>query len=286
MTDQVDAATPSETRSLLENEPSQLWARFDDCHSLFPSSAEILARLRFLNVIQQKGVPVAKSHFVSALKEAQNGFIEPAGTIFTNGIMALLKPPVSESNVVDAISFLEHAVACGLEFPIEDIRAMFRSTILTTLSTNGATIFSRHAYQRVTSLMNVAYGPASKEDELQAMHACADAGRWDDFWHVWRNFPVHMRARSSELYRDMFACVALRGHQAETMQCLREWVLEMPLEQPPVDMDIDIALAVKACLLVAEPNIVRIASQSNAIGEWVELWRRCDDVISISESQS
>ena len=286
MTDQIDSATPSETRSLLEDEPSHLWARFDECQSLFPSYAEIVARLRFLSAIQQKEVRVAKSHFVNALKDAQNGIIEPPGIIFATGIKALLKSPVSESNVVDAISFLEHSIACGIEFPVEDIPALFRSTILKILSTDGATIFSQHAYQRVTSLMNVAYGPASKEDELQAMHACADADRWDDFWHIWRNFPVHMRARSAELYRDMFACVAMRGHQVETMQCLREWVIEMPLEEPPVDMDIDIAMAVKACLLVAEPDIVNIASQKKAIGEWVELWRRCENVISNFESQS
>ena len=242
--------------------------------------------MNLLCAAEQKGLHVAKSSFVSILRDIQASFINTPDKVFAHGIRAILKPPASESNITDAISFVEHCVACGNTSEIQGTRSRLRHSILQVLSNDRTTVFPNDAYQRVSSMMNVVYGPASEESELEAMHACADANRWDDFWHIWRSFPVNMRARSADLYRDMFYRVALKGHQADTIKCLREWVLEMPLEEPPVEMDVDIATAIKGCLLVAEPDIIRIAASKHAIGEWVELWKRCDSVIAKAESPS
>ncbi len=136
----------------------------------------------------------------------------------------------------------------------------------------------KKAQTRLRDIME-AYKVYFTEDDsyIRILRLYAIQGHWDEFWDTWDDLPRRLQPRSKALYEFMFRTIAQTGNQKECMQTLRAWIHEMEREQPPVSLTGSVAGAVLECLLVADPWVADDAESEGAVnGEWVRLWRRCE----------
>lgn len=111
---------------------------------------------------------------------------------------------------------------------------------------------------------------------LSLMEIYASQHNWVEFWEIWRMAARHGKARSAELYASMFVLVATTQHQNGCQTVLRNWVAELAKESPPVKIEGNVALAIKYCLQVADPNVEEdFLENPDHLGEWVRIWKRC-----------
>lgn len=276
---QLKSMSDEEARKLLSDVASPFWTSFNKVYPLFPTVHESELRLQVLCFAYEPQASSDKKAIFQMLHEIEATFIDIPDTAYMTALRGILRPPVSQSDLFEAALALERMSARGCNIATEEIRRLFLSAVLRVQKEPSQLEFREDAFQQLKRLMNSLLGQASVEAELDMMHACANAGKWVEFWEVWRGFPRAFRPRPKELYLAMFRCTARRGHQAEAMRCLRECIPEMALEQPPVAIDAEVAKAIKACLFVAEPDVARIAAKEDAFGEWASLWRRCNRAI-------
>lgn len=127
-----------------------------------------------------------------------------------------------------------------------------------------------------TLMMNLELPPFSDESRMRLMHIYARNGHWIAFWDIWRLPLRQAKPQSAEMYAYMFIRVAETGHQKACMKTLRTWIENLVREDCPVKLEGDVAEAVKACLLVASPDVEEEAIRDpRAPGEWASLWRKC-----------
>ena len=290
--DNVRTLPLEEAREMLAHTSSAFWTSFNEVYPLFPNITESECRLSVLCYAHEIGAANGKDAIVFMLREMEATFIEIPERVYKVALKAILRPEsstrgprplpaLSQLSLYLVAKTLEHMSLRGHIIATEEIRSMLQVGVLQA-SDDFAGQFSlrKDALQRLRRLMgDLVQDPAPIDAESRVLHDCADAGDWDNFWDVWRSFARTMRPRPKELYLTMFRRVAQRGHQAETMQALRNWVPEMAYEEPPVAMDADIAKAIKTCLLVAEPNLAKIGARQDAFGEWAHMWRRCNRAI-------
>ena len=119
--------------------------------------------------------------------------------------------------------------------------------------------------------------PRDSQIDARILEALATVKGWNEYWHYWRGIPQRQQRRPQFLYVLMFQHVAAFGHQRQAIQALEEWIPEMELESPPVDMSHDLARSIMLCLQVADPIVVEhVVKGTNNQGQWVRLWRRCE----------
>ena len=279
--DRLKATHPAEAREMLNWKDSPFWVSFDAIYPLFPTLKDSELRLSLLCYAEEIGMDFAKAAINGLLRIMEATFIDIPEKVYLASAKAMLRIPVSPSDLLEAATIIERMSARGHSVAIDEIRTLVQVAILQVSSASDHLRLRPDAFQRYKRLMNLYLDQPLVEAEISVMHACADTENWDAFWDVWRGFARAMRSRPRELYITMFRCTARRNHQAEAMRCLRECVPDMTYEERPVDMDAEIAEAVKACLVVAEPDIGRIASHTDALGEWASLWRRCNRAINV-----
>jgi hypothetical protein len=118
--------------------------------------------------------------------------------------------------------------------------------------------------------------PFTDKSRMRLMEMYARNGNWVAFWDVWR-MPIRFNyPQSAAMYEYMFRKVAETGHEAACMKVLRTWLETLHLEEPSVKLEGNVAEAVKACILVADPYVEVEAADPDKFGEWITLWRRCD----------
>ncbi|MDI1486338.1 MAG: ATPase synthesis protein 25 mitochondrial [Ramalina farinacea] len=265
-----------QAKKMLREDNSPFWESFDKIYPLFPALQEAEIKLDVLAYRQTLCPDTGKDAAVQAFHEIASSFIDIPVRMYTTILRTLMQAPVLPADVFEAASLIEQSCARGHDMGNEWIRAAMQQAILQLPDAPFAPRFRPDAFERFRVVMKRMMGPASVATELEMLQTCAQVGKWREFWDIWRSFPRAMRPRPKELYVAMFHHVAARHHQAEAIRCVREHVPEMTLEEPSVTWDAEIALAVKACLLVAEPEIARMAAQEDAFGEWVSLWRQCN----------
>ena len=263
-------------KEMLREDSSSFWEAFDKTYPLFPGLQENEVKLNVLAYKQTLCPDTGKNIIVQAFHEIASTFIDIPVRMYTTILTTLIQAPVSQGDVFEAASVIEQSYARGHDIGSEWIRTAMQQAILQLPDAPFAPKFRHDAFERLRVVMNRMMGPSSVAAELEMLQTCAHLGKWREFWDIWRSFPRAMRPRPKELYVAMFHHMAARHHQAEAIRCVREYVPEMTLEEPSVAWDAEIALAVKACLLVAEPEIARMAAQEDAFGEWVSLWRQCN----------
>jgi hypothetical protein len=101
---------------------------------------------------------------------------------------------------------------------------------------------------------------------------------FDKFWSLWRKISLYGIRRSPEFYTLLFQLHAERGNQRLALECLSSSVPMMGREDPPVALSGELARAVMACILVADPNI-RESVQQDAVGPLPVLWKECLDIL-------
>ena len=275
-----------QAKAMLRDDNSSFWESFDRIYPLFPGLQEAEVKLDVLAYEQTLCPATGKDAVVQTFHEIASSFIDIPVRMYTTVLETLMQAPVSPADVFEAASLIEQSCARGHDMGKEWIRAAMQQAILQLPDAPFAPRIRADAFERLRVVMKGMMGPVSVTAELEMLQACAQLGKWREFWVIWRSFPRAMRPRPKELYVAMLHHIAARHHQAEAIRCIREHVPEMTLEEPSVAWDAEIALAVKACVLVAEPDIARTAAQEDAFGEWVSLWRQCNRTMMREAAQS
>ncbi|KAM3065799.1 ATPase synthesis protein 25 mitochondrial [Clarireedia jacksonii] len=118
--------------------------------------------------------------------------------------------------------------------------------------------------------------PFTDHSRMRLMEMYARNQHWVAFWDVWRLPLRYNYPQSAAMYEFMFRKVAETGHEAACMKVLRTWMENLYLEEPPVKLEGNVAEAVKACILAADPYVEVEAADPEKHGEWISLWRRCE----------
>ena len=144
----------------------------------------------------------------------------------------------------------------------------------------------RNAGERLKLLVDqYGFPERSTKSWCRLLNACADIGRWDSFWNVWSSIPRNLQHRDQELYAIMFRHVAQRNHQANTLAAHWMCIPLLRREEPPVELEGELARAVLQCLTVADPKVEDdIRTGRNERGEWVRLYRRCQDALRLDRT--
>ncbi|OJD34694.1 pre-rrna-processing protein esf2 [Diplodia corticola] len=100
-------------------------------------------------------------------------------------------------------------------------------------------------------------------------------GDMDGMWHVWSSTALAMYSRSAYMYAVALNGVAFTGNQKDCIKAVRDCVITMGQEVPPVELEGDVRDALMRCLLVIEPDIDTSWERGGRKGEWLSLWDRC-----------
>jgi hypothetical protein len=113
------------------------------------------------------------------------------------------------------------------------------------------------------------------ESRLRLLDLYSRQNNWLEFWDVWRIPLRRGQPQTAPLYAFMFNRIASTKHQRACINVLRTWFPDVEREVPAVPLKGEVAQAVKACLLVADPFVERDVSDPKAKGEWISMWRKC-----------
>lgn len=103
--------------------------------------------------------------------------------------------------------------------------------------------------------------------DLAMLRTYAKQSNWDAFWDIWNEIPLSMRSRSSEMYQVLFDEVANSGSQNHARRVLEYRFPEMNVEDPPISLVTDTAVAVYKCVLAA--------GYENYNAHWRDVSRAC-----------
>lgn len=113
------------------------------------------------------------------------------------------------------------------------------------------------------------------ESRLRLLDLYSRHNHWVEFWDFWRLTLRQGQPQTAPLYTFMFSRIAETQHQKACISVLRTWLPDVEREVPPVRLEGEVAQAVKACLLVADPFVERDAIDPKSKGEWISVWRKC-----------
>jgi hypothetical protein len=181
------------------------------------------------------------------------------------------------SDIQMALHVLEEMSHRGHDILTEDIFVL----LLERVSRPDADEISSNAMTAKRRLNDIIFAydiPLTKEESLlRILPLYADQGDWNNFWLLWKEIAMRALRRTEALYALMFRSVAKTSNQVQCMRALRMRVPDMEIEEPPVSLTGDVALAVKECLVVADPWVSQDAQKVPLVdGEWTRLWRRCE----------
>ncbi|KAL2044517.1 hypothetical protein N7G274_003222 [Stereocaulon virgatum] len=265
---------------------------FYQSYPLFPSVDHWECRLAVVChgiIIGHPGY--SKFHLEFLTNEMQSSLVEIPARIFLRLFKTFLTSfakdaaplSLSERSVLSAANVLEFMSLHGHDILTEEIRSDLLVATLRVFSVanDHPKKLSRKAFQNLMYLFDCYLGkPPTVETELRIFHEYADQWGLSGIEEYWR-FPArYMRPRPRAMYLAMFRRVAQSKYRTFVMRMLRECIPEMHREEPAVQLDADLAQAVMECVLVAEPNIKRMAmDESNHEREWVRLWRHCQEAL-------
>ncbi|KAG8527439.1 uncharacterized protein KY384_007591 [Bacidia gigantensis] len=243
--DSLKSMSVSEVKEALQSESSSFWSFVEDSWPLFPSAEEYKIRTQLLCQAYETGAHRNKITLSQTFRELQATFIDIPGSLYVRVLQRLLASPVAEADLNDVIDIVESMSARKGVDGLASLLCTFQNAILEVSAGAQSICLREDAFFQFRHLVTEIFGEPSVEDEVMMMYLCAGKGRWDEFWIVWRNFPSAMRPRTKPMYMAMFLLLAQRNHQAKAMQCLRECVPEMELEEPLVAMDSELAEAIQ-----------------------------------------
>ncbi|PQE03769.1 ATPase synthesis 25 mitochondrial protein [Rutstroemia sp. NJR-2017a BBW] len=162
--------------------------------------------------------------------------------------------------------------------PVKELTHVNWAPIVTVNDSFGLPTKAMSGSQRRVHLLMISLElpPFTDRSRMRLMEMYARNSHWVAFWDLWRmplrfNYP-----QSAAMYEFMFRKVAETGHEAACMKALRTWLENIFLEDPEVKLEGDLAEAVKACVLVADPYVQVEAADPNKNGEWITVWRQCE----------
>ena len=301
--DFLKSLSPEDGRSILghgamDADSTPFLKSFHDSLPLFPAAHHWESRLNLICHSITLGVPgYEKKHLESFFRQMQASLVEIPAAIYMLSIRAFLTPSptdrdgesasLSTTSLYSAASLLEDMNFRGHDIATDEIRSLLETAVIQAQHDTAPPKLHVNAPHRLRRLLDQVFGQIpSMELEFRKLHACADAGNWQGVWDIWHGFARDMRPRPAELYIAILHRIAELGHQAKILEALRVLVPEMDREEPPVQMDRDIAEAVKQCLRVVDPKIEEDAKEMYSEDgpaqdeqELHRLWLRCERVL-------
>ncbi|KAI4140627.1 MAG: hypothetical protein LQ340_007840 [Diploschistes diacapsis] len=108
------------------------------------------------------------------------------------------------------------------------------------------------------------------------LEGLAIIGDWTAYWRYWNGIARRAERRPAFLYAAMFRHIASRQNARKCFEALIEWIPAMSTEEPPVRIVSELADSVKACVELADPDVLeQVRLGTNDGGQWVKLWRHC-----------
>ena len=282
----------------------------------FPSTAEGDARLRFLCFaveLQHKGY--TPEDIIQELRKLELYGLELSTDLYKRMLHSVLQPRKAFENgssneiqiVKNALYVLEAMHADGHDVLIEDIlvelqtsmvyshrqQLDFNKTFTNESTFDISSIPVKGLQQRLHALLMAVPLPCFTEDSrLRLLELYSQQQLWLEFWDIWRMAPSRGQPQSPRMYAFMFNKVAKTDNLKGCTTVLRTWVPEMAAEeymisfgksQLPIQYEENVEKAIQACLKVVEPSVEHEASNTNAKGEWLDMWRRSTGTIRTQE---
>ena len=270
---------------------------FYDSYPLFPNAQLWEHRLSLICYAINIGHhSYTKPDLVSVFQEMQASAVHIPASVFTLVVCTLLQPayrrPIDFSRpslsvevIQIAVDVLEDMTLRGENIMGEEIITSLQVTTIITpdQEPKNGTRLHTDAQQRLRLLVDDYDLPKrSTESYSRVLNACAEAGKWDNFWSNWDSISRNFQRRDEELYALMFRRIAQKNHQAETMRVLRTFIPLMGREEPPIKLQGEIAEAVLQCVSIADPAVeTDVQTERNERGEWVRLYRKCIDGLRV-----
>ena len=261
---------------------------------LFPESDHWQYRFGLLCHAFLLGHPgYTKADVFNAVREMQSSAIDIPPSIFEDALRIIagpdntLQPKVngpSDISVEDVMKIMDLLADMDLR-QLDIFQESIISHLVTTLALTNPTEnpeepsqLRKDALWQLISLLDKRQIYLTRSSShYTILNALVERADWDGFWRYWHGIARRMQRKPFIIYALMFRAVARKGHQAESVHALREWVPEMELEEPPVPLSGMVAEAVMECLRIAEPGIeAQVGSGRYEVCQWVRLWRRCE----------
>ncbi|KAF1347989.1 hypothetical protein BDV97DRAFT_356532 [Delphinella strobiligena] len=186
--------------------------------------------------------------------------------------------PLYKKTVSLALDLLDQMHEFGYN-PVSDdiLRLLYRTTSLPPLPSYPTTE-SADIPPEAEGTSNQFTRPLTFAELLSALSAsalatAAENSSWRTVLSIWRSYPQRSESRSSLLYTTLFRSAAKTNDQRVAVNSLRSCVPDMSREEPVVELEGEVASAVKECLHVAEPKAQDMGERGGR-GEWAILWRR------------
>lgn len=260
---------------------------------LFPNSEHWQYRFGLLCHALQLGHPgYAKADIFNAIQEIQTSAIDIPLTFFEDALRILASPDnISQSTTQTPQTLIIQDITRIMSILTDmDLRSLpiiqksLLSPILEALTQlpppttpDAHSPFRTDALWRLIALLDkrslYLSDTTTHYTILAALLAHDD---WHGFWRYWRGIAHRMQRKPAIIYALMFRAVARKGHQSECVSALREWIPEMELEEPMVELRGVVAENVMEVLRVAQPGIERVVRRREEGGQWGRLWRRCE----------
>lgn len=274
---------------------------FYDTVTTFPNQAQAEARIwlccwansqqhpgyekpdlyKLVSELQQIGVPISTTSYLNILDRilykhvSHNHFGAPARDVkFASKIIQIMGdqglPIISQ----EVLLRLQQATALGPDPSIREHLIYTDDVDTFNLPSNPMTPIQKRIHTLIMHLDVPLFDEASR---LSLMEMYAHQRNWAEFWDIWRLAPRHGKPRSAEFYASMFVLVAASHHIKGVQTVLRHWTPEMAIENPPVGLTGNVALAIDYCLRVADPQVEEeFAADPDSPAEWVRLRKKLD----------
>lgn len=260
---------------------------------LFPNSDHWQYRFGLLCHAFYLGHPgYTKANIFNVVQEMQSSAIDIPITVFEDTLQILAGPdktPQSTANDSPNLSIQDVTRVMDILTDM-DLRNLdiFHESILSPLvqslaqvpptDTPSSSHLRNDALWRLISLLDKRQIYLSHPRTHYAiLSALVSHNDWPGFWRYWHGIARRMQRKPFIIYALMFRAVARKGHQAESVHALSEWIPEMEIEEPPVGLRGVLAEAVMEVLRVAEPGVERMVESGQfEVGQFVRLWRRCE----------
>ncbi|KAJ5166046.1 ATPase synthesis protein 25 [Penicillium capsulatum] len=127
---------------------------------------------------------------------------------------------------------------------------------------------------RLSKIIRTAEVPFDEHEARKLMVTLFRFEDYDQFWHLWRMFPLKGVGRTPEDYTQLFQLHADLGSETRARECLSMWVPMMERENTPIPLQGSVVDSIRRCLLVADPGIASPDNDSAPSFFW-DTWMRC-----------
>lgn len=132
----------------------------------------------------------------------------------------------------------------------------------------------RQMLWRLSKIVHTAEVPFDEDETRKLMATLFRFDNIDEFWRLWRVFPLKGVDRTAEDYTQLFQLHADLGSEKRARECLSMWVPMMERENTPIPLQGAVVDSIMRCLQVADPGIACL-SDDHAPGFFQDTWMRC-----------